>query len=177
MSFDSITSSTVKKLSTKTPFFGLKLWPLILISIGVLILLLLILKFCCACRRSPKYDHYQLNKPESSRDAISKTPSSALLLSRNALPSEIDIESSGGRWSSREGYRCSGTKSGQLKHWNSIGGIKQYTLEEIETATNEFADENVVGSGDYGIVYRGLLFDHSRVAIKKLVFNKYEAVF
>ncbi|KAL1820092.1 hypothetical protein ACET3Z_014961 [Daucus carota] len=171
MSFDSITSSTVKKLSSKTPFFGLKLWPLILISIGVLILLLLILKFCCARRRSSRYDHYQLNKPESSRDAITKTPSSALLLSRNALPSEIDIESSGGRWSSREGYRCSGTKSGQLKHWNSIGGIKQYSLEEIETATNEFADENVVGSGDYGIVYRGLLFDHSRVAIKKLVFN------
>ncbi|KAL8134628.1 hypothetical protein AgCh_009594 [Apium graveolens] len=95
-----------------------------------------------------------------------------MLLARNALPLEFDIESSGCRWSRREGNKCCDTKSIQLKHCNSIGGIKQYTIEEVETATNGFADENVIGSGDYGIVYRGLLFDHSRVAIKKLVFNK-----
>lgn len=177
MSFDSVTSSTVQKLSTRTSFFGLKLWPVILICIGIVILLLLLLKICCAsCRRSSKYGDYQFNESECNRNAISKTTSSSMLLSRHALPLEIDIESSGGQWSNREGYKSCNTKSIRLKHCNSIGGIKQYTIEEIETATHGFADENVIGSGDYGIVYRGLLFDHSRVAIKKLVFNKYESV-
>lgn len=177
MSFDSVTSYTVKKLSTRTSFFGIKLWPVILICIGIIILLLLLLlKICSARCRSSKYRDYQLNKSESKSNAITKTTSSSKLLARNALPLENDIESSGGQWSSREGYRCCDTKSSHLKHCNSIGGIKQYTLNEIETATNGFADENVIGSGDYGIVYRGLLFDHSRVAIKKLIFNKYEVV-
>ncbi|KAK1361196.1 putative serine/threonine-protein kinase [Heracleum sosnowskyi] len=172
MSFNSVTSSTVKNLSTTTSFFGLKLWPVILICIAIFILLLVLLKISCACcPRSSKYGDYQLNKSECTGNAVSKTTSSSMLLSRNALPLEFDIESSGGQWSSREGYKCCDTKSVQLKHCNSIGGIKQYTIEEIETATNGFADENVIGSGDYGIVYRGLLFDHSRVAIKKLVFN------
>ncbi|XP_074372295.1 putative serine/threonine-protein kinase At1g01540 [Apium graveolens] len=174
MSFNSVVSSTVRKLSTRTSFFGLKLWPVILICIGIfiLLLLLLLLKICCACcRRSSKYGDYEFSKSESSSNAISKTTSSSMLLARNALPLEFDIESSGCRWSRREGNKCCDTKSIQLKHCNSIGGIKQYTIEEVETATNGFADENVIGSGDYGIVYRGLLFDHSRVAIKKLVFN------
>lgn len=176
MSFNSVISSTVKKLSTRTSFFGLKLWPVILMCVGIFILfLLLLLKICCACcRRSSKRGAYQLNKSESISNAISKTTSSSKLLSRSALPLEYDIESSGGQWSSREGDKCCDTKSIQLKHCNSIGGIKQYTIQEIETATNGFADENVIGSGDYGIVYRGLLLDHSRVAIKKLVFNKYK---
>lgn len=52
---------------------------------------------------------------------------------------------------------------------------KEYTLNEIETATNGFADENVIGSGDYGVVYRGVLFDHTRVAVKKLLVNRYKS--
>ncbi|XP_027162796.1 probable serine/threonine-protein kinase At1g01540 [Coffea eugenioides] len=49
---------------------------------------------------------------------------------------------------------------------------KEYTFNEIEAATNGFADENIVGCGDYGVVYRGVLFDHTRVAIKKLLVNR-----
>ena len=32
-----------------------------------------------------------------------------------------------------------------------------YTLRELEVFTNGFADENVIGEGGYGIVYRGVL--------------------
>ncbi|CAL0303361.1 unnamed protein product [Lupinus luteus] len=44
----------------------------------------------------------------------------------------------------------------------------QFSLKEIEDATNGLAIENVVGSGDHGIVYLGLLPDNRRVAVKRL---------
>lgn len=48
-------------------------------------------------------------------------------------------------------------------------GCIQFTVEEIEEATNGFGDENLIGSGDHGIVYRGILCDTTRVAVKKLL--------
>ncbi|KAI3842585.1 hypothetical protein MKW92_035683 [Papaver armeniacum] len=44
---------------------------------------------------------------------------------------------------------------------------RKYTLEEIEAATNNFADDQKIGEGGYGPVYKALL-DHTRVAIKVL---------
>ncbi|KAL0321466.1 UNVERIFIED_CONTAM: putative serine/threonine-protein kinase [Sesamum calycinum] len=48
------------------------------------------------------------------------------------------------------------------------GPVSRYTLMEIESATNGLAYENVIGSGDFGIVFHGLLMDNTRVAVKKL---------
>ncbi|KAL3524317.1 hypothetical protein ACH5RR_017151 [Cinchona calisaya] len=64
-----------------------------------------------------------------------------------------------------------GDKTGHPLAVKDIKASKEYSLNEIEAATNGFADENVIGSGDYGVVYRGLLFDNTRVAVKKLFAN------
>lgn len=53
-----------------------------------------------------------------------------------------------------------------------LGWGHWYTLRELEDATNGFADENVIGEGGYGIVYRGVLEDNSMVAVKNLLNNK-----
>ena len=37
---------------------------------------------------------------------------------------------------------------------------------------NGFADENVIGEGGYGIVYRGVLEDNTNVAVKNLLNNR-----
>ncbi|GAV85947.1 Pkinase_Tyr domain-containing protein [Cephalotus follicularis] len=37
--------------------------------------------------------------------------------------------------------------------------------------TNGFADESVIGNGDYGVVYRGVLLDNTLVAVKRLLSN------
>ncbi|XP_019055958.1 PREDICTED: receptor-like cytosolic serine/threonine-protein kinase RBK2 [Nelumbo nucifera] len=45
---------------------------------------------------------------------------------------------------------------------------KNFTLSEIESATNNFSSENVLGKGGYGEVYKGQLPDGQHVAIKRL---------
>lgn len=59
----------------------------------------------------------------------------------------------------------------------NIGWGRWYSLEELRIATRGFADENVIGEGGYGIVYRGVLQDGSVVAVKNLLNNKYVFVF
>lgn len=54
----------------------------------------------------------------------------------------------------------------------NIGWGRWYSLKELGTATYGFADENVIGEGGYGIVYRGVLQDGSVVAVKNLLNNK-----
>ncbi|KAK9112718.1 hypothetical protein Scep_020237 [Stephania cephalantha] len=56
-----------------------------------------------------------------------------------------------------------------------LGWGHWYTLRELEDATNGFADENVIGEGGYGIVYRGELQDKTLVAVKNLLNNRGQA--
>ncbi|CAL1395953.1 unnamed protein product [Linum trigynum] len=56
-----------------------------------------------------------------------------------------------------------------------LGWGHWYTLRELELSTNEFADENVIGEGGYGIVYRGVFGDKTTVAVKNLLNNRGQA--
>lgn len=56
-----------------------------------------------------------------------------------------------------------------------LGWGHWYTLRELEKATGGFIDENVIGEGGYGIVYRGVLSDNTTVAIKNLLNNRGQA--
>ncbi|XP_022876270.1 probable receptor-like serine/threonine-protein kinase At4g34500 [Olea europaea var. sylvestris] len=58
---------------------------------------------------------------------------------------------------------------------NNYGWGRMYSLKELKIATNQFSDENVIGEGGYGIVYRGILHDGSVVAVKSLRNNKGQA--
>lgn len=53
-----------------------------------------------------------------------------------------------------------------------LGWGHWYTLRELEIATNGFGEENVIGEGGYGIVYRGILEDNTVVAVKNLLNNR-----
>jgi len=54
----------------------------------------------------------------------------------------------------------------------NIGWGRWYSLKELEIATRGFSEENVIGEGGYGVVYRGVLQDGSVVAVKNLLNNK-----
>jgi hypothetical protein len=49
-----------------------------------------------------------------------------------------------------------------------LGDVNQFTLGELEVATNNFSIENFVANGYFATVFKGLLEDGTVVAIKKL---------
>ncbi|XP_074308270.1 proline-rich receptor-like protein kinase PERK8 [Silene latifolia] len=53
-----------------------------------------------------------------------------------------------------------------------LGGSQSwFSYEELTTATNGFASQNILGAGGFGCVYKGLLQDGREVAVKKLKDN------
>lgn len=64
----------------------------------------------------------------------------------------------------------SGSVGPEVSH---LGWGRWYTLRELEAATSGLCEENVIGEGGYGIVYRGILSDGTKVAVKNLLNNRY----
>ena len=48
-----------------------------------------------------------------------------------------------------------------MQHW------RQLTFRELEQATRNFSQRNIIGEGGFGLAYKGLLQDGSIVAIKR----------
>ncbi|KAM7277584.1 hypothetical protein ACFE04_004718 [Oxalis oulophora] len=56
-----------------------------------------------------------------------------------------------------------------------LGWGRWFTLRELQECTNGFADENVVGEGGYGVVYRGVMEGGIEVGVKNLMNNRGQA--
>ncbi|KAK4428942.1 putative serine/threonine-protein kinase [Sesamum alatum] len=95
---------------------------------------------------------------------------------RIAYPEKVGPVGSGsghGSGEARPGAEAGAAMSGpEVSH---LGWGHWYTLRELEESTNGFADENVIGEGGYGIVYRGVLEDNTNVAVKNLLNNRGQA--
>ncbi|XP_073019630.1 probable serine/threonine-protein kinase At1g01540 isoform X2 [Primulina eburnea] len=74
------------------------------------------------------------------------------------------------QWPGINGKSIGGTSDGEdLKQVVlDTGSVNRWTLREIEEATGGLVDENVIGSGDHGIVFRGLSIDNTQVVVKRL---------
>lgn len=46
--------------------------------------------------------------------------------------------------------------------------LKTFSLRELQAATHDFSNRNILGEGAFGKVYKGLLADGSLVAVKRL---------
>uniref|UniRef100_J3M4D6 non-specific serine/threonine protein kinase n=1 Tax=Oryza brachyantha TaxID=4533 RepID=J3M4D6_ORYBR len=49
-----------------------------------------------------------------------------------------------------------------------LGHLKQFTIKEIQEATNNFDRNNILGQGGFGVVYKGRLRDGTIVAVKRM---------
>nr|XP_043621080.1 probable serine/threonine-protein kinase At1g01540 [Erigeron canadensis] len=183
------------ELSKPTSIFGLRLWVVVGIFVGVIIVLVLFLLSVCITSRRRRH-HSKNETPTKEIQEIvyhHHDPSDH----RMAVPEiQIDIGKAehrvvfSDRQSSGESRATSGNNdtasfggggggggggNSALPQVSHLGWGRWYTLRELEAATNGLDDDNVIGEGGYGIVYSGVLADNTRVAVKNLLNNRGQA--
>ncbi|XP_058112723.1 receptor-like kinase TMK4 [Magnolia sinica] len=62
-------------------------------------------------------------------------------------------------------------KRTKTRHSNanvSAIGSMVFSINDLRLATNNFSEDNIVGKGGFGVVYKGVLHDGSQVAVKRM---------
>ncbi|KAK6923313.1 Leucine-rich repeat-containing N-terminal, plant-type, partial [Dillenia turbinata] len=57
---------------------------------------------------------------------------------------------------------------GEVDRRIAFGQLKRFAWRELELATDKFSEKNVLGQGGFGKVYKGVLSDNTKVAVKRL---------
>ncbi|XP_043710661.1 probable receptor-like serine/threonine-protein kinase At4g34500 [Telopea speciosissima] len=185
-------SSILRKLTARTSPFGLRLYVFIAICVGcliavVLLLLLYFRSFRSSKRRRNRVKHTSALIPIISKDIAeikaSDRTGNAKIGDTENREKEDKVFVHAGK-STETGNRSTetdisggsqGSSSAVSVENPNIGWGQWYALRELEIATRGFSDENVIGEGGYGIVYRGVFPDNSVVAVKNLLNNKGQA--
>nr|KYP75175.1 putative serine/threonine-protein kinase At1g01540 family [Cajanus cajan] len=159
----SATSSggALPELANRTPFLGLKLYVLFLILALMVAAAVVLILLCVRRSRSSKKHKMRVKHSSGAIPLVSKE-----IVEVNTLDLKIEEEDPKKNVEIEE--------SASVESPN-IGWGRWYTLDELHTATQGFAEENVIGEGGYGIVFKGLLLDGSVVAVKNLLNNKGQA--
>ncbi|XXG86703.1 hypothetical protein AAC387_Pa11g1547 [Persea americana] len=50
----------------------------------------------------------------------------------------------------------------------SFGQLRRFSWRELQVATDNFNENNIIGQGGFGKVYRGVLSDNTKLAVKRL---------
>ncbi|XP_017969705.1 PREDICTED: probable LRR receptor-like serine/threonine-protein kinase At5g63710 isoform X3 [Theobroma cacao] len=60
------------------------------------------------------------------------------------------------------------TFPGEDDHKISFSQLRRFSWREIQLATDNFSECNIIGQGGFGKVYKGVLSDNTKVAVKRL---------
>ncbi|WVZ17748.1 hypothetical protein V8G54_010730 [Vigna mungo] len=167
------------QLSKRTSIFGLRLWVVIGILVGSLIVIVLF--FISLCLTSRRRHHHKT--PLRRRAAAIPTPPISKEILEivhvapppdivNLPPPKAEPRAAAVLYSSGESRGAVSLCETASSLGSGSVGPEVSHLGELEAATNGLCEENVIGEGGYGIVYRGLLPDGNKVAVKNLLNNK-----
>jgi hypothetical protein len=173
------------KLASQTPFLNLKLYVLIAILLLCILLVSFSIFLCVRLRRAArKRNKMRVKHSSGSIPLVSKEIVEIKdLVLKNKEKDEgkmgnvgfVKMENVGGGGDLEMGKKSgeSGCSTDDVSSVDeNIGWGRWYSLKELEIATRGFAEENVIGEGGYGVVYRGVFQGGSVVAVKNLLNNK-----
>ncbi|KAL7239419.1 hypothetical protein ACSBR2_005344 [Camellia fascicularis] len=125
-----------------------------IITIATLLTILLITVMLCR-RKSAKNDNSSCTKP-----TINGINRNCMFIAQSAISINSSPDVKGG---------CLyGGNSGRNPTSAKHRGVQVYTYKELELATDQFSETNVIGNEGFGVVYKGVLCDGTVAAIKKL---------
>ncbi|XP_059645269.1 probable LRR receptor-like serine/threonine-protein kinase At5g10290 [Cornus florida] len=58
--------------------------------------------------------------------------------------------------------------AGEVDRRIPFGQLRRFSWRELQLATDNFSEKNVLGQGGFGKVYKGVLSDNTKVAVKRL---------
>ncbi|KAH1082656.1 hypothetical protein J1N35_022417 [Gossypium stocksii] len=58
--------------------------------------------------------------------------------------------------------------AGEVDRRIAFGQLKRFAWRELQLATDNFSEKNILGQGGFGKVYKGVLSDNTKVAVKRL---------
>ncbi|KAF7817486.1 putative serine/threonine-protein kinase [Senna tora] len=183
------------QLSKHTSIFGLRLWVVLGICVGAaIVLVLFLISLWFTSRRNNSSNHNPTNTiPNVSKEIpidpygdpthpksdpnpeAEAVPALDRLVEQEDESHRILIEIGKDHrisYPERGGASSHGSGEPEVSH---LGWGHWYSLRELDLSTNGFAEENVIGEGGYGIVYRGVLQDDTKVAVKNLLNNRGQA--
>ncbi|PPD93000.1 hypothetical protein GOBAR_DD10032 [Gossypium barbadense] len=58
--------------------------------------------------------------------------------------------------------------AGEVDRRIAFGQLKRFAWRELQLATDSFSEKNILGQGGFGKVYKGVLSDNTKIAVKRL---------
>ncbi|KAH0733876.1 hypothetical protein KY285_009583 [Solanum tuberosum] len=121
----------------------------VVISVVIFILVVLYVSYKCYIRRRHKR-FGRVQNPERSNDMVK--PGVVIGNGYAGVPSELQSQSSGDH--------------SEMPIFE--GGNVAISFQVLRQVTNNFSEENILGRGGFGVVYKGELHDGTKIAVKRM---------